>query len=660
MQLHNNILSVEANWLIESGVMTEVTYKHLRSRRQINVVRRGCKNTPALVAYESMPERFKRDIRDIVGDDLYKAVLKNEIEEKIEDSLEATEFFETYQLSDGRYLPKETRREYYANTIVLDAIHRLITETRSSRSSLGRKTVRNWEKISEHVQDIDRSKYPHALPANPRRLEERYKKYQSEGYLSLVHKNFKNKNAIKVEEGANENMMLMLISDPRNLDNEQAAKLYNMMAKNMGWQKIGRSTVAVWRDKYDSVIAARRHGSTAFRNTKTMQVKRSAPSFPLLYWTMDGWDVELMYQKTENGRTTYHHRPTVVVVLDACLKYPVGYAIGTHETPELIQEALRNAAKHTESLFGQMYRTNQLQSDHYAIKKMTPTYEGMAEMVTPAKVKNAKAKIIEPYFRYINKKHCQLQKNWSGFGVTSKKGNQPNVEFLNKYRHDFPDFEGVCKQVIELIESERAEKRAQYIELFGQLPQENRLPLGYEQYLLLFGAITGHKNLLTGSGLKVAIGGIKHDYDCFDLNFRKYASTRWEVRFDPDDTTKVLAVNEDESLRFLLEEKYVQPMALKERKEGDWEQLQRVKAFNEHYEEHVGQRLMEAHEGVQNLIGGNPQLEAQTLAKLLLVDSNGQHKDRRNDGRNIKAKAIPTTFEEMGGSDDSDDLYDQY
>ena len=63
--------------------------------------------------------------------------------------------------------------------------------------------------------------------------------------------------------------------------------------------------------------------------------------------------------------TTYTNRKTMVVVLDACEKYPVGYAIGDHESPALIREALRNAVQHTKELFGERYKPLQLQSDNY-------------------------------------------------------------------------------------------------------------------------------------------------------------------------------------------------------------------------------------------------------------------------------------------------------
>ena len=66
---------------------------------------------------------------------------------------------------------------------------------------------------------------------------------------------------------------------------------------------------------------------------------------------------ELLYQTTttnKNGHsvTTYCNRLTLEVVLDPCCNYPIGYAIGTHETPELIKEALRNAAQHSRNCSG--------------------------------------------------------------------------------------------------------------------------------------------------------------------------------------------------------------------------------------------------------------------------------------------------------------------
>ena len=644
--------------MIANGIFTETNYKQLSARKEINVVRRGCRGQEALVAYESMPERFRRKVEAIVKDP-YKAVQVNGVEVLIEHSVEASEYFDSFKIGDDRHLPADKRREYYTNAIVLNAIKKLINNRTSKRRALGNKAIRFWETISESVQELDATRYPHTLPANPRSLERKYKAYISNGYESLVHSAYfhGNKNAAKIDDDIKVSAMAMFISDPRNLDNEQVAKIYNTVALQMGWKAITSGTVAVWRKKLDNQIYARRHGASAFRNNKAMQVKRSAPTYPLYYWTLDGWDAELLYQKEENGHPTYYNRPTIVVVLDACLKYPIGYAIGTHENTELIKEALRCAAKHTETLFGQMYRTAQLQSDHFAISKMTPIFANVADKVTPAAVKNAKSKIIEPWFKAFNKKYCQLQPNWSGFGVTSRKELQPNSDFLNKNRKNFPDFEGVCRQLVDFIEAERAELHDKYTALFAEMPPENRFPLSNEQYLLQFGATTGNRNLLQGSGINITIGGRKHQYDCFNPSFRNHASVRWEVRFDPDDLSRAMAVNEDETLQFLLEEKYVQPMALIERREGDYEQLRRVLDFNKQQEDRIAQQLGTHAENMQELLSKHSTKELDTLQKLMICDKKGQHKNLRNKER-LKLGSITDMTDNV--FDSEKDLFDEY
>ena len=523
---------------------------------------------------------------------------------------------------------------------------------------MGMKAKKLWSQVAEIVQEIDRTRYPHQLPANPRSLERKCQAYQQEGYESLIHKTYiqNNRNAAKVGNDEQEAILATLISDPRNLDNSQVASLYNMLAENMNWKKITGASVAVWRDKLQDVIYTRRHGTQAQQNNRAMQVKRRAPSLPLMYWTLDGWDAELMYQVKERGRTTYHNRPTIVVVLDAYNKYPVGYAIGTHETPELTKEALRNAMRHTEELFGQMYRTAQVQSDRYAIGTMMPLYAQIGDKVTPAKAHNAKAKVIEPWFLRFNKKYCQIQPNWSGFGVTSKKTSQPNVEFLNKYKKEFPDYEGVCKQLEMAIEAERAELREAYIAQFQQIPSEKLLPMSMEQYLLHFGATTGHRNLLQGSGLKITIGGKKYDYDCFNPQFREHTSTRWQVMYDPEDMSRALAVNEDHTLQFLLEEKYVQPMALAERTEGDYEQLMRVREFNQQQDERRIERICGYQEKAANFIEQHSTKELETLQKLLITDSKGQHKNNRNKER-LQIEDAQVVEEETITFDDLYDIY---
>ncbi len=658
MEYHNNILCFEAGWLIDNNIVTSNNYQNLTNRKKIQLVRRASRNTPALIAYDSMPDRIKDAIKEIIGGDPYDQVRYSVLEGLITGNAAASAYFEDFKLNDGRRIPKETRIEYYHNAIILDAIHTLIVSKQAKKRAMGGKTTRSWEMISEAVQSLNGVMYKNTLPPNPRSLERKYLKYKGadDKYLTLIHKNYlkDRSNAAAINDEYKESFLIEFLGDPRNLDNAQIARFYNQVAEPMNWRKITGDAVAYYRDKYDLETYAGRHGSTALHNNKLMQAKRTAPTMPLYYWTLDGWDVELLYQRTENGKTTYHHRPTVVIVLDPCKKYPIGYAIGTHETPELIKAALRNAAQHTRELFGNMYRTHQIQSDRYAFKALTPIYEAMAGKVTPARAKNAKAKVIEPYFKYVNKTYCQLQKNWSGYGVTSAKDKQPNVEYMNKYKVHFPDYDGVVKQVAAIVEMERQAKREAYLNQWAKVDECDKIILSDESYLYHFGIATGHKNMLRGEGVITTIKGVKRAYDCFDPLFRHYASTQWNIIFDPDDTKRILAVNDDASLRFVLEDKYLQPMALKDRSAGDSDELQRIKDYNGNVINYITETRARSGELVRELFDENPQLDG-TLAKILLTDSTGQHKNNRNLGRAAQPSKYMPIAEPV-----TESLFDKY
>lgn len=669
MEYYNDKLCITHAELTD-GIMSVAMLKKCQREEKVEQVRRGCNSTPALFAVDSLPFKYKTEVYRRFPDMKAQAESKPFIE-SIEPDGAALNFYETYPLGDGKFLPTEKQTEYANNAAVLNAFRVVLERSNSQRTRQSHKRINKtefWRKAAQALPRIA-DKFPHSLPENPRRLQEKFNQYLREGYAALITGKYGTRNAAKIDDDVKESLLVRLISDARNLDNAQIARLYNMVAELQSWDTITPSAVGVWRNKFDLVTAGGRLGETRFRNQKSMQVKRSRPTLPLLYWTMDGWTAELLYQKTEerNGRTvtTYTNRLTLVVVLDPCLNYPVGYAIGERENPELIKAALRNAANHTAELFGRRYRVNQLQSDNYGRGNLTPIYKVMGDKYTPARAHNAKAKVIEPFFGYFNKKYCQLCVNWSGFGITSNKNLQPNSEFLNKHRHSFPTADECRQQLTAFVERERAEKREQYVKLFAELPEERRLPLSDEQYLLTFGAETGYQNAIEGTGLRPTIGGIKRDYDCFNPKFREYAHVRWAVKYDPNNLDHVLAVNEDGSLRFMLERKHVQPMALADRREGDAEQLARVHGFNQQLEANITERLALANSKVEQLFNDNPQLDVAT--RLLLCDSRGQNKNHKQTRRlqaheieDVEAIEVATVKRIAPRIEDEDDITKLY
>lgn len=634
MTYHNNILCVPYNELINSGLITISDYINYTNRKKITVVRRGCRGTEALVAFESLPPTIQTKLREKHVDLETQAKLEP-IKKLLVQDYNAYNFFSSFVLPNGENLKANTIREYTSTAIALNAIIKLTEDSKSWRKALGAKGRKASFKDLIELMNQLQNKWGWKLPTSERGLRGKISAYKAFKYESLISGKLCNDNAAKVVESEQEAALRRIMAMGMNWDNVQVRDYYNIMAEQVGWKKLSEGTVANKRKDWQIYVDAGSRGEQHHDNTHAMQVKRRAPKMPMLYWTTDGWDVELLYQETITDRkgylnTTYHNRLTTVIVLDPCQNYPIGYAIGTHETPELIRQALRNAIKHTEQLFGRMHHVHQLQTDRYGKGTLTPFYEALSNVYTPARAKNAKAKVIEPYFKRINKKYCQLLSNWSGFGVTSRKENQPNPETLNKIRKTFPDRAGVEAQIHRIIELERAQKIEAYKASFELLPTEKLNPWTREQYLLNLGETNrrGDTVRLVGSGVNMQFNKQHYAYESFDLAFRKHRNVDWILRYDPEDMDTVLATNADASLRYMLSTQYVQPMALAERTEADSGQLQSIRAYNKNLKQNILDVQAQDYQALQGLAEQHPALE-DTLNKLLIVDSNGQHKNNK-------------------------------
>ena len=653
MEYYGNTLCITHTELT-AGILSKPCVDAMVRRGKVHQVRRGCNGTPALFAVESLPLKYRTEVYRRYPD-LKEAAESKPFVEQIESDGSAMQFYADYVLADGRHLSNEKQTEYANNCAIMNAFGQCIEKANSHRIRQSKPKLKLgefWKKAAAALPRISDA-WPNSLPQNARRLHMKYNEYRKQGAVVFISKKYQNSNAAKVDDAQKEAVLTELIAHHNNLDNVMIAEYYNKVAEMQGWEQITASTVRVWKEQLDLVTSAGRRGATNFRNERSMQVKRRRPSAAFLMWTLDGWDCELLYQTVKedaNGRhlTTYSNRLCLEVVLDPCCDYPIGYAIGTHETPELITEALRDAARHSAELAGEMLRANQLQCDHYGIKAMTPLYLAMSDKLTPARVKNAKAKVVEPYFGYLNKTYCKRCNNWSGYGVTTDPKRQPNSEALNMLRHTFPDEEGVRAQIHAMMAAERTKKHEKMMQLLGKLPAERRLKLSKESYLLYFGDTTGQTNALCGGGLRPTLLGEKREYDTFDLTFRKHAGERWTVLYDPEDLTEVLAVNQDGTLRYMLQEKYVQPMALADRTEGDLKELQKVQKFNERLEAHVTDKLSEAYQLTEELIKDNPRV-GNILNRFCLCDSRGQHKlprEQKRLGIEVEAGAASEQAEE--------------
>ncbi len=681
--IFNNRVCVFANELIiynpkrnvgsQDGFIPEGTFQTMKKRKQIIVLHRSTPGQSAIVDFETMREDMKRKFIELNGDP--RAVIatqsqKSLLEEAIVFSNDAFEFYTTkYRYDGGKKLPDAKIDEYTLNVRVLEAILYLRDEHRKDVIGTSGPRVNMWKKLCTLSNDLltlrdphGKPLFPHTLPQNAASLKRKCQEYEDacrisreEGYRYLIHKNFGNKSAAVVKDEESEAILHKLISLHNNLNSVQIMEEYNKVAEILDKPLINSPvTVDNYKKKMELTTMQGRKGKKVVANTRKMQIHREAPTQALTYWTLDGWTVELLYQKKvakdkkANGEekrymmTTYTNRKTIVVVLDACCKYPVGYAIGDHESPALIREALRNAVRHTKELFGDRYKPLQLQSDNYQKGVMVPFYQAMTKYYTPAALGNAKSKIIEPYFKYLNVQHCQKQGNWSGFGITSDQDNQPNMEVINANRHLIPDEETLMGQIEAMMMKERAMKIKDFMAAWEQTEEARKLPFCDEEYLLLMGETTGRTNHINGDGLRLEMQGERINYDTFDISLREHYNEDWIVRYDPEDMSRILISNavrkglkdagkEIGTLRYMMQKCMKAPMALADQKPEHFEYRNRVKGFNEELQQHIDDKVASVDGHIKNLQQRIPELINNTLLdRYLITDSRGQHKDARS------------------------------
>lgn len=669
----NGVACIGRDALME--VMSPNVIDHMVRRKQVSIVVRGCRNTPAQYAVDSLPERHRAAVYRRFPKPA-EPQPKNVLERTIRLDNGAFSYFHNHKLEDGRYLPPEVIRLYINNASILEGMRELRRQSDSIRKRGGKKghpDSRFYPWMADLLAGLT-DEWTHSLPLQPRPLKARYEKYISEGYASLIHRNYGNKSAAKVVSEEQEAVLVKLLAHHNHLEDTQVAKLYNEVAGHNGWKTLTARRIGDWRRSRELLVSAGRLGEDKFRLDKHTSVKRRKPGKAMALWSHDGWEVELLYKgyvekKDGSYKVRSDMRLVVEVILDPVCNYPVGYAIGTRENPALIKHAMLNALTHTQDLFGRMIGPHEMQYDRYGIKKLTPLYRSIADIQSPARKGNAKAKPVEAYFSYLNREYCQLQYNWSGVGITGKSGKRPNSWALEQLKGEFPDREEVELQIHEMIHAERAKKRAEYVSMFdGDITE---LEISKSVYLEHWGDTTGRYHGQETYGLCPTILGKQRPYESFDIEFKKLAHLKWQVYYDPFDLGEILAVSEDGQHKFSLTAKYEPAMTAIDRTEEDERYLGKVFNFQRLTENWVADQLggmkekalgvLGRHDAALSLVEKAPipfarkrkrriegdcddeVAEFSAEKDLGISDSEGQHKNNRYDRKEEREGKTPSS-----------------
>ena len=229
--------------------------KWYRRENKLEQLCRGGNGREALFAVDSLPVKYKNEVYRRYPDLQAQAASKKFIDEIVPDGV-AMNFYAEYKIDGTRGLDFTKQQEYANNAAILEAFRVRLEKCISQRQRVGKlRTLKKkdfWANAAKALPRIA-DRFPHSLPENPRRLQEKFNEFFRGGkanYEVLISGKFQNANAAKVESDDQKATILKLISDPRNLNDKQVVMIYNAVAEQLGWKTITERPVQEMRKKY--------------------------------------------------------------------------------------------------------------------------------------------------------------------------------------------------------------------------------------------------------------------------------------------------------------------------------------------------------------------------------------------------------------------------
>jgi hypothetical protein len=643
MQFVDSILYIESEDFRSAG-WKEDTIKKANSRESYNwvTITNPANKRQRLVKYDALTQEHK-DKLTLFFKDPYEYAAKLPIKKLVIKDPKAEEFYRNYRFNETTPLPIERQRDYTTAASWLN----FLLDIRQDRTIITKTLGISSPIFFQNVETIIKTNSI-CLPGSYRKLQAKIVEYQANGYECLIHGNYCNKAAAKIgktvegfdEDIANKQTSLIraIASKHQNFNASQIARHLKPVFEAYNWKMIGTRRLRMILHGMKHITISGSRGTHAHDNTFAKHIRRKKPPYPLFFWTIDGWTVEMYYQ----DETGYTNRLTMVVVLDPFNDYPIGFAIGDRENTDLIKQSLRNALLHVKELFGDVYRPWQLQSDRYGIKQLKPFYENVGHLATPARVGNAKAKPVESFFNRFNETYCKPKLSWSGHNITARAENQPNREYLNKIKTSFPTRAEVVNHLELSMRHLRETKKTTYLDKWNKALPADKVLMNKENELEVLGLTTGYTYNIGPNGIVLTIAGNTISFDSDDLALRKLLHFKWIPYYDPENLSKILAVSEDKKHKFLLSETLRVSMDIKSLTKKEREYLYQVQQYNKEQKLDVVKTREQDAEVVKELLGPLQLNDMQEAAlKGMFTYENGQQKEAIQDAKglkNLKAK----------------------
>lgn len=659
-EYHNNILCVQGGWLYEvAQIMSKSNYKLLKHRGSLSVVQRGGNGRPALVDYESIPERFKKKIVEQCGDP-YEMVKSYRFSDYLERDNDAYTFYRNYRLENGSSLPDKTINQYCAESEILNAVRIIVTNTAAKRKALGGGSAKIWDKLSTIIQELPSKTYPHALPRNVRSLKRKYKAYNKEGYSALIHKGYANSNSEKINDEAKVWVISRWADRVAKVANlQQLLFEYNEMAIQKNWKQLKEENTLrnyLYKEGVKHLWYGHRYGDSVSKDKFGYKHKTKLPTMRDSLWYSDGTKMNYYYLDADGKMATCQ----VYEVMDVYSEVLLGYHISSKENYEAQFSAYKMAVKISEHKPYQIGFDGQgghkkLQSGNFLTK--------VARLAVKTAPYNGSSKTIEAAFGRFQSQFLKRDWFFTGQNITSKKQeSKANREFIMANKASLPTLSEVkeiyAKRRKEWNSAPHPKTGIPRVDMYRNSTNPDTPTVNLWDMVDLFWIQRKDTITCTSSGIKFTENKVPYEYMVYrednlpDIEWlRNNIDKKFVIKFDPEDMTMIHLYEEDAlGLRHVTEAKIKFDVHRGKQEQEAWEAeyLQKVKQLNE-------EQRIKADEEMDSMLESHGMLPEDYGLKSpgLLGIKSKRKKAPNNIGKIQKKESGYSELEEV-------DIYDKY
>lgn len=529
------------------AVMSKMNYDKLVLRKRINILRRACRCTYALVEYRTLPDRFRERFEAKYGDP--EELLRDE-RLAVEISEEARAYYGSVRKADGQALTYEKSEEYTLNASVLDHLRGLVEVQRAGRKRGGASTAVAWSGILKESEEL-RKRLGHTLPKTEEALKSKLRTYQKHGYECLISGKLMTANRQKINEEGGRYLVALRRSRTPVYTLRTMLERYNEEAVLRGWKPLAsQATIKAYlsRPEIEPKWYAAVYGELDAKQRFERKHRTLLPQRRDSLWYGDATKLNLYYKGFDSKGRPAKRTLMVYEVIDAYSEMLLGYAVDKTENATMQRRAFRMAVETAGCKPYEIVTDNQGGQKNDAATKFTSRLCRVRRFTAPY---TPQAKSIEQLFGRFQAQVLAQDWAYTGGNITCKtKDARPNKEFQAANFDALYTYEELLAAYAEFRQAwndmPRPCSKVSRREAYLSSENPDTVPLTQEDLRDLFWEQTEKPSEYTSSGIEIQVDNRSYAYEVFDeagmpdaeFNGRNIGR-KFYVRYDLEDMTRV-------------------------------------------------------------------------------------------------------------------------